>query len=71
MNVNIWGDNYSTEEVAKTLCKLAQEPDEAISKDCDEAIFYLKCIADNEYNNDCFRTMWKVLMKITSLDWET
>lgn len=71
MNVNIWEDDYSTEEIAKTLCKLAQETNEAIIKDCDEAIYYLKCIADNKYNDDYFRTMWKVLMKITSLDWET
>lgn len=53
------------EEIAQTLCKLAEdEPDEKTVQDCEEAIYQLAAIAENPYNSDYYRTLYKVLEEI-------
>lgn len=59
---------YYPEEIAETLCGLAYEyPEEKVVKDCEDAIAYIKTIAENPYNNEYFRTFYKVLDKMCSV----
>lgn len=53
------------DEIAQTLCNLASEnPDEQTVNDCEEAIYQLAAIAENPYNSDYYRTLYKVLEEI-------
>ena len=57
---------YSANEISKVLCELAMEnPDAGIIAECDEAIYYLKTIAENPYNKEHFRTLFRVLEILT------
>ena len=66
--------NYTTEEIAKKLCRLAGcysgEPDEQSVKETEHALFQLKAMAKNPYNNECWRTLHKVLQNIAKDDWD-
>ena len=66
--------NYTTDEITKTLCRLAEgyngEPDEQSVKETEYALFQLKSMAKNPYNNECWRTFRKVLQNIAKYDWE-
>ena len=54
-----------TNEIAKALCGLIPDAsDEQTVSECDKAIFYLKALAENKYNHDFFRTMYRVLAEI-------
>lgn len=33
-------------------------------KEIEEAIYYIKTLSENQYNNDCFRTFWNALQMI-------
>ena len=71
MNINIY-----PEEIAETLNKIIERCDhnKALSeKEHEElecAIFQLKAMAENEYNNDCWRTLYNVLLGLTNYNWE-
>ena len=53
------------DEIAQTLCKLAAEnSDEKTLQECEEAIYQLAAIAENPYNSDYYRTLYKVLDEI-------
>ena len=53
------------DEIAQTLCNIASEnPDEQTVKDCEEAIYQLAAIAENPYNSDYYRTLYRVLEEI-------
>lgn len=65
-------NNYeiTPDEIAKTLVKLADfgndiESENQAATDLENALYYLDAIAQNEYNNDYFRTFYNVLAKIT------
>lgn len=54
-----------THEIAKALCDLIPDAvDEQTLSECEEAIYYLKTLAANEYNSDFFRTFYSVLAEI-------
>lgn len=58
---------YYPSEIAETLCMLAgaeNSIDEGIRNDCEEALYYLVAVAENPYNHESFRTMWKVLQQL-------
>lgn len=57
--------DFSTEEVAKALCKLGD--DMRMFSGCEEAIFHLKTIAENPHNSDFYRILWRVLQDIAYL----
>lgn len=53
------------DEIAQTLCIIASEnPNEQTVKDCEEAIYQLAAIAENPYNSDYYRTLYRVLEEI-------
>ena len=60
-------ENFSAErypdEISEALCKLANTVGK--EDDCKEALYHLKAIAENKYNNDYFRTLYRVLEAIT------
>lgn len=54
-----------TQEMAKTLCLLAVDnPSEELIKRFESALYHLKAAAENSYNNDYFRVMFRVLERI-------
>ena len=55
---------YCAEDIAKALCHYAVEEEECI-KDVEKAVENLRAICENEYNSDYYRTLWKVLQKLT------
>lgn len=56
----------SSEEIAKRICELAYGNNTDLERynEIEKAIYYLKCVAENEYNSDYFRTCYKTLEKI-------
>ena len=62
----------SVEEMSNKLYELAKDMDymdyedeeEQIKADIENAIYYIKAIAENEYNADYFRTFWNILQRI-------
>lgn len=66
-NTEYFRTRYDTDEISKVLCNLAMEnPDADIIAECDEAIFHLKAIAQNPYNKEYFRTLFRVLEILTN-----
>lgn len=61
-------DNYMNtypDEIAETLQKLAVRTDEKINNDLIKVIYQLRAHAQNKYNSDYWRTLYKVLVLIT------
>lgn len=61
-------DNYMNtypDEIAETLQKLAARTDEKINNDLIEVIYQIRAHAQNTYNADYWRTLYKVLVLIT------
>lgn len=62
----------SIEEIAEKLYELAKDMDymdyeeekEQIKADIENAIYYIKALAENEYNSDYFRTFYNILQRI-------
>lgn len=54
------------EEIAKRICELAYGDNTDLEEynEIEKAIYYLKCVAENEYNSDYFRICYKTLEKI-------
>lgn len=71
MNINIY-----PEEIAETLNKIIERCDhnKALSekehKELEDAIFQLKAMAENKYNNNWWRTLYNVLSILTNYNWE-
>lgn len=55
--------NYYPEEIAEALVK-ATETGSNNKADLEDAIYYLKCDAENPYNRDCFRVLYRTLEKL-------
>ena len=57
---------YSSEDIAKVICKLSGNAEDGKTyEDCELAIYDLKCVCENPYNSDFFRTLWKTLQQLT------
>ena len=62
----------SIEEIAEKLYELAKDMDymdyeeekEQIKADIENAIYYIKALAENEYNADYFKTFYNILQRI-------
>ena len=59
----------SPQEIALTLYELIKDMDyeeekEQVLSDIENALYYLKAIADNKYNADYFRTFYKALERL-------
>lgn len=55
------------EEIARKLCELAfDDPKEKTIEECTEALYQLKAIAENPYNSDCYRTLYRVFETIVN-----
>lgn len=60
------------QEIAERLYELAKDMDymdyeeekEQILADLEDALYDLLAIAQNEYNKDCYRTMYNILERI-------
>jgi len=54
-------------EIAQILCKVSMEnPGEKIIKECEEAIYHLMATAQNPYNSDHFRVLYRVLENLVN-----
>lgn len=67
-----FGAEVYPEEIASFLGSFTQNeypsphnwtPDEEDIEDCKEALYHLKAVCQNEHNNDCFRTLYKMLAR--------
>lgn len=60
------------QEIAQKLYELSKDMDfmdyedekELVLADLENALYYLKAICENEYNNNYFRTLYKILERI-------
>ena len=53
------------EDIARALCAAVGMTEESEIKDCTDALYQLKAIAQNEYNSDFYRTFYAALSKLT------
>lgn len=65
-----YGSEYYPDEISESLCNLAKKrkgymPDGQDYEDCMEALYQLKAACENEYNKDYYRTLYKILAKVT------
>lgn len=57
---------YGVEDVVEKLIELSNlESNEELKNELEEVVYYLKAVAQNEYNNDYFRVFYNVLLVIT------
>ena len=66
--------DINTEYIAVYLCQLADPNNKkflklSTIKEIERALYHLKTIAENEYNQEYFRTLLKVLKNISELDY--
>lgn len=61
--------NIYTEDIACVLCWLAFPDENAgeIENEVEKALYNIKCIAENPYNNDYYRILIQVLANIAGL----
>lgn len=59
--------DFDTQEQAEFLCKLAMR--EKDTKEIEKALYHIKAIAQNKYNDEYFRTFLKVLKSISNIDY--
>lgn len=65
-----YGEEYYPDEIAEALCDLCKKelgykPDGQDYEDCREALYQLMAMCQNDYNAEYFRTLYKVLAKVT------
>jgi hypothetical protein len=64
---------FDTQYIAIRLCELADPNKKFLSlsniKEIEKALYHLKTIAENEYNQEYFRTLLKVLKSISTIDY--
>lgn len=60
-------NNYhGVEDVAEKMIQLSNlKPSAELKNELAEALYYLKTVAQNKYNNDYFRVFYNVLLVIT------
>lgn len=57
---------YSIEDIAEQLIELSNlDMPEDLKEELKVALDHLKAMATNEYNKDCFRVLYNVLLVIT------
>lgn len=60
------------QEIAETLYEQAKDMDymdyedekELVLADLENALYHLKAIAENQYNEKCYRTLYRILERI-------
>lgn len=60
--------DYYPREIAEALCDLSGAENLADGNTveaCEDAIYDLMAICENEYNRDCYRVLWDVLESLT------
>lgn len=56
---------YNTEDIAEQLIELSNlDMSEDLKEELETALYNLKAMAQNKYNNDCFRVLYNVLLVI-------
>lgn len=57
---------YYSEDIASALVKLSgMEIDGVTFNEVEEALFSLKCICENDWNDTKYRTLWRILEGVT------
>lgn len=56
---------YCPEQIVDEIAEKLGEADEKVLAECVEAMVYLEALCENEYNRDCFRTLYRMLEKLT------
>lgn len=57
---------YNTEDIAEQLIELSNlDMPEDLKEELETALYNLKAMVQNKYNNDCFRVLYNVLLVIT------
>ena len=60
---------YSVEDIAEQLIELSNlDMPEDLKEELKDALYYLKAVAKNQYNNDYFRVLYNVLLVITGME---
>ena len=65
-------EEKTTQEIAEKLYELSKDMDymdyeeekENVINDLENALYYIKTISQNEYNQDYFRTFYNILQRI-------
>lgn len=58
---------YSVEDIAEKLQEQTNNSGEEIKEELTEALYQLKAIAQNEYNSDCWRVLYNILLYYASI----
>lgn len=57
---------YNTEDIAEQLIELSNlDMPEELKTELENALYWIRSAAQNEYNNDYFRVLYNVLLVIT------
>lgn len=57
---------YSPEEIKNCLCDLSDfETETIIGCEVEKALYNLKCICENEYNDESYRIFYRILEDVT------
>ena len=60
---------YSVEDIVEQLIELSNlDMQEDLKEELKDALYYLKAVAKNQYNNDYFRVLYNVLLVITGME---
>lgn len=65
-----YGEEYYPDDIAEALCDLSKKelgykPDGQDYEDCREALYQLMAICQNDHNAEYYRTLYKILAKVT------
>lgn len=58
---------YSVEDIVEKLQEQTNNSDEEIKEELTEALYQLKAMAQNEYNRDCWRILYNILLYYASI----
>lgn len=54
---------YDTDDITSALLAISGAPNES-REELENAVYYLKAAAQNEYNNDSFRVIYNIMLMI-------
>ena len=61
----VFESEYCPEQIVDEIAEKLGETEEKNLSECVEAMAYLEALCENEYNRDCFRTLYRMLEKLT------
>jgi hypothetical protein len=57
--------SYEPYDIVLALCGYVGQTSQEAMENATDALYHLKTICENKYNNECFRYMYKLLEQVT------